>query len=60
MKKSLLIMPLAAICLSGCGATQLQRAMDCNRCAVQRSTEAINRNVEALDKVTENLKEMQG
>ena len=56
MKFSLLLIPVALVFLPSC---DLSRAMDCNRCAIQRSTKAIDRNVEALEKVTHNLKSMQ-
>ncbi len=56
MLKLFLFIPLIIVCLSSCG---VKRAMDANQCAIERSTDAIHRNVEALDKVTENLKEMQ-
>ena len=56
MKTMLFFLPIAMICLSSC---EVQRAMDCNRVAIQRSTCAIERNVEALNKVTANLEQMQ-
>ncbi len=59
MKSIFLLIPVAMICLSSCGVMQASSAMDRNRCAVQRSTKAIESNVEALDAVTKNLKAMQ-
>ncbi|MFQ5729357.1 MAG: hypothetical protein ACE5GN_03250 [Waddliaceae bacterium] len=56
MKVFLLLIPVALACLTGCGMSQ---AMDCNRCAIQRSTCVIESNIQALDRVTENLKAMQ-
>jgi hypothetical protein len=56
MKFMLLLLPVAVIGLSGC---EVQRAMDRNRVAISRSTYAIERNVEALNKVTANLEKMQ-
>ncbi len=56
MKYMLFLLPVAIIFLSSC---DVQRAMDRNRIAVQRSTCAINSNVQALEKVTENLQQMQ-
>lgn len=56
MKYMLFLIPVAIICLSSC---DVQRAMDRNRIAIQRSTCAIDRNVEALEKVTANLEQMQ-
>ena len=56
MRFLLLLVPVFAVCLSSC---DVQRAMDCNRCAVQRSTEVIDRNIEALENTTQSLKEMQ-
>lgn len=56
MKFIFLFLPLAAITLSSC---DVQRAMDRNKFAIQRSTNAIDRNREALDQVTANLEKMQ-
>jgi hypothetical protein len=56
MKSLLLLLPLAVICLSSC---DVQRAMDRNVIAIQRSTCAIERNVEALNQVTTRLENMQ-
>jgi len=57
--KCLFLVPVTLICLSSCGVSEAYRAMECNKYAIQRSTCAVEQNIQALDQVTQKLNEME-
>lgn len=67
MKKSLLLLPIAAFALTGCGKVeelnyqvyQSTQSINNNRCAVLRSTEVIRENGRLIDGSTKAIQDNQ-
>ncbi len=63
MKKLFLLIPAIGACLSGCAVQQTMRALECNRQAVEMSTQSICENVRAIEeanlKIEENRRQLE-
>lgn len=58
MKAHLLFIALAGISLTSCGkANQTMQALECNRLAIERSTQVIYQNVQAIQHANQSIDE---
>ena len=57
MKKTILILPLLGLVLSGCGLNETMRAMECNTIAINHSTCVIRENAVTIEQATRDIEE---
>lgn len=57
MKKILLVLPLIGTLFSSCGVRETLDSLECNKQAVQRSTQVINENVWAIERANQRIEE---